>query len=96
MSKTPIAVIEVRVSERDGWSYAYSNDMPELHVCGQDRKAVLRDVCPIVTKLYKLNYNLDVEVVLAAKANLEPVKKPAAFQDFFRLLAFQVGELQAA
>lgn len=96
MSNTPITVIDVMLSERDGWCYAYSPDMPELHVCGQDRKAVLRDVCPILKKLYKLNYGKDVVVRPAAKPNLEPVKQPTLKDHLVRLLAFPAAELQPA
>jgi hypothetical protein len=96
VSDTPITVIDIRVNGRDGWFYAFSTDMPELHVCGTDRKAVLRDVCPIIKKLYKLNYNLDVEVRVAAKPNLAPVRQPTLKDHFVRLLAFEVPELQPA
>lgn len=98
MSKDqPITVIEIRLSERDGYYYASSPDMPELHVCGTDKKLVMNDVCPIVKRLYKLNYGLDVGVRQAASHDLKPTKKAAALRDHFvRLLAFAEPELAIA
>jgi hypothetical protein len=99
MSNAPITVIDIHLAERDGWHYAFSPDLPELHVCGEDRKAVLQDVCPVIKKLYKLNFSVDVEVRYAAQPNLKPVKQAATIRDHFvRLLAFPttVGELQPA
>src|SRR5262249_38286380 len=97
MSNTPITVIDLCVASRDGWFYASaSKDLPELHVCGKDRKAVMRDACLVIKKLYKLNRNMDVTVTLAAQADLKPVKAPTLRDHLVRLLAFEVGALQPA
>lgn len=95
--KSQIAVIEIRIHNKDGWCYATSADVPELHVCGTDKRAVMSDVMPILKRLYKLNHGLDITVIPAASADLKPVKKPSLIQDHFvRLLAFAAPELQPA
>ncbi len=92
----PITVIEVRMTERDGWFSVFSPDMPQLHLCGTDRRALEKDICPMIQWLYKLNYDMDIAVAPAASADLKPVRKTTAVRDWTRLLAFQPGAFQPA
>jgi hypothetical protein len=67
MVANKIAVVEVRINERDGILHAFSDDMPELHLCSDSRSKLFLDIPCMIKALYRLNYNLDVQVVNEAK-----------------------------
>lgn len=63
---TRVAVVDVCIKERSGVYYVSSPDIPGLHLCGSDRKALLADAPAAIELLYKLNNNLDVRITWAS------------------------------
>ena len=55
-------VAEVRMDEKNGSIHAYSDEIPGLHVVGQDRNAVLADVVTAIKFIYKEVKGMAVEV----------------------------------
>jgi predicted RNase H-like HicB family nuclease len=63
---TTIAVIELTVEQRAGYTYVSSKDVPGLHLWGDDEEKVFRNIAPAIKILFKRNRGLDVEVVPAS------------------------------
>ena len=87
MVANKIAVVEIRVKERDGLFHAFSPDMPELHLCSDDRRKLSLDVPGMIKALYRLNYGLDVQVINEASPTLKPIKKASSTKQRVRYLA---------
>jgi hypothetical protein len=55
-------VAEVQIKEKGGSIHAYSDEIPGLHVVGQDRELVLEDVITAIKFLYKEVKGMAVDV----------------------------------
>ena len=86
-SDAPIAVIQVNIEEQAGYYYVTSNDIPGLHLWGEDRDRLCNIIIPAIKILYKKNRNLDVEVKMAADPQTFP--EPAAVGLCERFVLYQ-------
>lgn len=91
-----IAFINVRIEGRDGRFFAYSEDLPGLHLCGASLADVQADIAPMIQQMYKINSNLDVLVKLAADTLSFEVPSEASNADHMRFWAAPVREALAA
>ena len=62
-------VVELRVEQKLGITYVSSDDLPGLHLCGPDAKAVLADVPAAIEFLGKLNKQASIRVAWAQQAH---------------------------
>jgi hypothetical protein len=69
---TSFAVIELHYVQRSGYLYVTSPDVPGLHLCGSDFRAVCDDVIPAVKTLFKLNRGIEVDVVPETEIDVFP------------------------
>lgn len=67
-----IAFICVRLEERDGRYFAFSDDLPGLHLCGSSIDAVRADIGPMIEQMYLLNKH--------AKVRAQPAVDPQSFE----------------
>jgi hypothetical protein len=87
MPEQQIAVVEIRMEERDGIFYAFSKDMPELHLCADKESKLYLDIPCMIKALYRLNFNKNVRVERAANADLKPFGKTKLSNGNARFLA---------
>lgn len=80
-SNTALAVIELRIENRSGYIYVSSEDVPGLHLWGDDAKKVCQKIIPAIKLLFRLNRGLDVEVVPAASPNEFPSQREVCSSD---------------
>lgn len=94
---SPITVLEIMFTERDGIVYASSVDVPGLHLCGKTRKAVAADLPAMIKTLYRLNQGIVVDVEPSFDPEFKKAaNKPSAITNWIRLLAAPALELHAA
>ena len=87
MPEQQIAVVDIRMEERDGIFYAFSKDMPELHLCADKESKLYLDIPCMIKALYRLNFKQTVRVERAATADLKPSKKTNLSNGSARFLA---------
>ena len=92
MPEETIAVVEVRTEERNGIFYAFSKDMPELHLCSDSRGKLDLDIPCMIKALYRLNFGKNIRVAKAATPNLEPTAGVTSTSKRERFLAMPVLE----
>ena len=61
-----IAFINVHIEDREGRFFAFSDDLPGLHLCGASLVDVQSDIAPMIQQLYKLTNGMEVVVHPAA------------------------------
>ena len=71
-ANTPIAVIELNIENRGGYVYVSSEDVPGLHLWGDDIQKVCQKIIPAIKLLFRLNRGLDIEVMPASSPNEFP------------------------
>lgn len=62
-----VAVIRVNGEFKDGGWFITSENLPGLFLAGRDPKALHADLPAVIKTLYKLNYEMDVEVCPAGE-----------------------------
>lgn len=62
MYEPTATVVQVKLRHDGHYYYASSDDVFGLHLCGEDRNAVLRDIPKLIKILVKENSGVDVEV----------------------------------
>ncbi len=87
----PPFVAEVELEEKEGHIYAYSNDVPGLNICGEDRQYVLDDVIEAIKFLYQevVGIRVDAEWAESPKSKFEmaPTQRPPVERVVMRELA---------
>lgn len=78
--KAECIVARIQLVERDGHIHAFSDEVPGLNVCGENREVVLDDVITAIKFLYREVRGLNVNVEWVAKEN--PLLPPARTKDY--------------
>jgi len=73
----PIAIIGIRVDIQNGSIYVHSDDVPGLHLCGDNMESLATDTIDAIRILYKKNKGIDVIV--------KPAADPVTFEENTRL-----------
>lgn len=72
MKKPPITTVRVRIEKHGELYTAESPDLPGLHLIGEKRGDVLKDIPNAIQYLYKTNKKIDVSVCRMVKPGAFP------------------------
>ena len=75
-----VSVIEICIEDKGSHLYASSKDVPGLYLAGQTPEELLEKIIPAVKLLFKLNRDIDVEVLPAIEPALFPQRPTAALR----------------